>query len=1064
MADLVHADIAYTYRKFKVVIDEITSQNRTLAAIERLLVNAGQAFRERRYLDAIESYQEARSILWRQLFPLHFLIEEKVAGTDLSKAFASYGAEWLNVLPIEEAAAGVRPREMVDFDPGPVFGLMSSNVDAKISGATADLRLSAELRARGNERSAQFFHDRAAAAAPTLVAQIEAASTVVPASPGTQPINPLILQPLDRLGRVRSLTAMRAAGAMSRFDTLSPGVLERPVPVEIPPQLTVEKRSYSVLVGDTLQEMSWSAGAALQADLVLSTVYDKRRALTRLPDALIEPKRVADVAVGLTHAWYFETPLGLAECYHAMGNWTSAERWYLQAAGYSYLNAAVEAPYVWSRLAMLYLDWGNSLFRDDDAPAALPIYTKVLSGDMLEPATPLYTITGLKPAADAARNVIANLATPEAITASPAISSVIFDIQAQLAKIAGGLDFWGHWAQNVPIWTFDYLQSVAINLCQLAVSAERDAISFWDKADNGSLTRLQLSQNIAQSAAEREAALRQVDAAKQELNVYVLGQAIAQQRASAARANSTDYASKSRAWSMHQALSAQMSGGEDGNASQLNRLADRMMQGGYSLSGDRGTLAAAEQLSASRLQNQYEINRMNREANLLDLVGVQAQQERAAAQARVSAVEASAKASLVRLNGAVELLNAFDQQRFTPEVWNLLGDKMNQLSQRYLTMALDVAKRMQRAYNFENDVLRKIIKPDYMSDTVKGMLASDTLMLDVQSFTFDLITSTTIKQQPVRQTVSLAQRYPFLFETQFRAKGRIEFQTDLDDFDSVYPGTYAGRIEHVEVVVDGIVPARGLSGTLTNAGISHYRVPASAADGGNGVKHRVQARETLVLSDYDLRGDAIIVDSDRRRRRIFEGAGLASTWTLELPKAANTVDYQAIVDVRLTFTYQSRFDPDLRDQVLAELAARPQANERQRPYPLRWLFPDAFFIFYGSGVLDLTLGRGDFAATETDPMLSEVSLIVTATPRARAGGLVLQVAAPGTPTVSVTTAADGTVAVTDLTAAVGGTALGDYRVELRAADNPSWVTGGKLDLSGIDNIALVLGYSFTPRS
>ena len=41
--------------------------------------------------------------------------------------------------------------------------------------------------------------------------------------------------------------------------------------------------------------------------------------------------------------------------------------------------------------------------------------------------------------------------------------------------------------------------------------------------------------------------------------------------------------------------------------------------------------------------------------------------------------------------------------------------------------SLDIAKRMQRAYNFENDVQRTIIKPDYMSQSVKGMLAADTL-------------------------------------------------------------------------------------------------------------------------------------------------------------------------------------------------------------------------------------------------------------------------------------------------------------------------------------------------
>ena len=72
--------------------------------------------------------------------------------------------------------------------------------------------------------------------------------------------------------------------------------------------------------------------------------------------------------------------MGLAECYHALGDWVAGrEPWYLTAAKYEYLNAAVEAPYVWGRLATLYLDWGDSLFRDDDAAAAKAIYETVLA-------------------------------------------------------------------------------------------------------------------------------------------------------------------------------------------------------------------------------------------------------------------------------------------------------------------------------------------------------------------------------------------------------------------------------------------------------------------------------------------------------------------------------------------------------------------------------------------------------------------------------------------------------------------------------------------------------------
>lgn len=407
----------------------------------------------------------------------------------------------------------------------------------------------------------------------------------------------------------------------------------------------------------------------------------------------------------------------------------------------------------------------------------------------------------------------------------------------------------------------------------------------------------------------------------------------------------------------------------------------------------------------------------------------------------------------------------FDAQRFTPDVWNRLGQRMSALSQRYLGMALDVAKRMQRAYNFEQDVSRLIIKSDYAGDAVSGFLAADSLMADIQGFAYDLVTSTAPKSQPIKQTISLAASYPFAFENALRTTGRMDFETRIEDFDVAYPGTFAGRIEHVEVAIDGIVPARGISGTLSCAGISHYRVPAADwAAGTSGLKHRVQNAETAVLSDYDVRSDTLVTDTDTRQLRVFEGAGVASSWTLDLPPSINELNYGAITDVRLTFSYQARYDPDLKTKVLADLATRPALHQRSRAIPLLWLFPDAFFAFYRSGVLSFSLAQSFFPLTEQAPQLQGVSLLVVAAPAARQQGIRLNVTAPGKSAVAVTTQADGSVPSSDLTAADGGSALGDWTLELNAADNPSWVIGGALALDPIVNMSLLLSYEFTPRS
>ena len=116
-------------------------------------------------------------------------------------------------------------------------------------------------------------------------------------------------------------------------------------------------------------------------------------------------------------------------------------------------------------------------------------------------------------------------------------------------------------------------------------------------------------------------------------------------------------------------------------------------------------------------------------------------------------------------------------------------------------------------------------------------------------------------------------------------------------------------------------------------------------------------------------------------------------------------------------------------------------------------------------MLTFALTAGDFALTEKNPVLTDVSLVVATTPGSKAPGIKLKVALPSSATVPATTDADGIVQAAALaTAVTGQSAIGQYSIELDAADNPGWVSNGALTLDPIDNIGLVIGYSFTPRA
>ena len=1067
MAKAAKADM-YSFRAvdrvFGTVFQPDSAAGAALAAIDATLAAAHAAHLDRRYADAVRGYTDVRSMAYAQLNPGAGGSRRVALDPRLFEPLLSLSVEWMNVLPVSAPVAAVRPRQEIDpalFAQASAFDAVGLRTPERATpvaaAAAADLTLAVTLEESGNGTAATFFRDRATRTAPDLVAKL----TPVVAPPGGGPVVPAngLLGNGLLTRRARGLDD-ELATRLVRASRFAEPIDIRPPRVELPPAVTVE-RSVGTLIGDRVEVFTWAVGDAPPVARVRAALYADRVTRTDLREVIRFPVVPSDLALSLPHLYFYLIPLGLAESLHALGDHPAAEAEYLRAASYEFLNAAIEAPYVWTRLATLYLDWADSLYRDGDAAAALPLYERILTTDGAEPASALYTTPGLRPGADVARAVLADLAGADTLDVDQAIAAVVVEAHQQLTKISGGLDFWGFWGTTVPIWTFDYLQGVAVNFAQLAVGAERDVINFWDRAGQATLTRQQLVGAAASSAAEVQAADMQTRASQAELNAYQTGVVLATVRAQDAHDNAEEYERQSDLAISYSAASSQVSGGDDGDPAELNRLADRLLSG-HSIRGSRGTISAAGQLAGAKANRKYEIDALRRQAVELDLARAQARAETVAAAARADASRAAATVARIRQQNAQQLLTAYDEQFFTADVWQRMGDTMYRLYQRYLAMALRAARLMQQAYNFETDQALRLIRSDYATDEVKGLLGADALLADVQTFTYDLITSTAGKPQPVRQTVSLAERYPLAFE-QLRRTGAMDFETRIDDFDALYPGTYAGRIDAVEVEVDGLVPPAGLSGTLTNSGISSYRVPLAAwADPAtSGLKHRVQNRETLVLSDWTARQDTLLSGDDRRKLRVFEGAGLVSSWRLAFPPAVNDLDFGALLDVRLTFYYQARFDPDLADKVTAELATRPGFTSRQRAVPLRWLYPDAFFAFQDTGQLRFTLRRADFPANQTAPRLDSVGVLLATDGSVPAGGLHVGLTTPGKPRAVAVTDAAG--AVDSFAGLVGDTALGDYVIDLSAADDPVLAPGGTLELGPMVNVVLLFDYSFTPR-
>ncbi|PEZ06746.1 hypothetical protein CN326_09720 [Bacillus sp. AFS018417] len=808
-------------------------------------------------------------------------------------------------------------------------------------------------------------------------------------------------------------------------------------------------------------EVLWESGDRLPVDQFVNDFYDPRTSYESLSDLRFPDELPSDFAVQIPHVYFYVIPVALGDCYNALGEFETAESYYLEAADYEYINSNLESPALWLKLAENVLEMGDQYYKNDEYQSALDIYRKVMeppgTTPVVWPESPLYKHPALKSVGQKVEEMLKDFDASGAGDLNPTLAIIVLTVRKRLTQLQAGLDFLGLSSDIVPIWSFEYLQNAARYFAQQAVQAEREFINFLDRGENEEFSRQQLNQAANIANAEYGLAVKQREAAEAELDVCKAGQTLATSRRNNAQQNYNDYNSMSweRIW-----LSRDNAWFSSENPWELTSPI-----GGNGPNAGRHLheVIADKTERLQTITRDYELASMKRQIEELKNAEVVAQAQVKAANAQVNVGWYNQYISNLREQAAKDNIKAFDNQLFTPEVWKRMGIFMRNISNNYFDMALRVAKMMQRAYNFENDVNRQMIKADYSAQTVKGMLAGEALLLDIDSFTYDQIVTIKRKQIPVKQTISLVERYPFLFETQLRQTGRMQFETRLEDFDLAFPGTYGRRIENVEVEIEGILPRSGIRGTLTNNGISRYRTQDI-----NQIKFRIQPKETLLLSEYRLKEDAFVFPTDTRKLKIFEGAGVESTWTLEIPKATNDLDFYSITDIRITFYYNAFYDQTLEGAVKEQLASFTGATVRQKSIPLRWAYPDVFFHFQDTGKLAFSLDSIDFPFNEQNPQIRKLAMMLITEPGMNPSNWKIRFGVPGhAEPVAASPNEKGEIVAASghpWEPLVTGKAIGDYLIEIRAEENPDLVENGVLKLNKIRNIIFILEYEYKPRT
>jgi tetratricopeptide (TPR) repeat protein len=903
----------------------------------------------------------------------------------------------------------------------------------------------------GDEKNAKASFDAARAFLPRNVERIDARSA------SSERVNGDSVR--DSSGPLYLLLA----GTDGEWFWLAPTVEER--------QARQGNNQLRVRVGSEVRQVALGDGFVTQ---IVNQFYKPRVEATELDKLRLYLEHPANLLVALPHLYGFVLPMDIGDCYAALGRNTEAIEYYRKALDYEYLNKHIEAPHVWVKIARAIVQEGDSLYRRGDTAAARAMYEKVVRSDNKVPADSLLYQTEkfksmrqrVQKVVDAAR-ASANF-TEQGFTLQDAIN----DAQASVNDIADNSEFSGllfyvlgqetkldfnlDWlvSEETPIWSFEFLQATARYYAQHAIQAWREYVSYRASAEQTAMTGRELEQTVTMAGMDRDVHTAQTELAKKQFEVTqtVIDSATNHINNLVAARDEFDIKGfviadldrlQTLATYAGNPINLQATHWDWGSGYKIDTLPASLQDYSAAISAYRNQLSHEMQLA--------NFNQQIAEAGDQKTIA-EKQQEVADAQQKV--VYFQSLAADQRATFAEQNLDFFKSKEISADLLHALADRLGETAQQYLNLGIQTAFMMERAYMVENDRDLKRIRKDYADPKVGNLTAGDSLLLDIDSFTFDLLVNVKGKRNRVRHVISLADYAPQAF-AKFVETGVMEFSITSEIMDRAYPGTYLHRIQNVEIEIEGLQVPEGMTGTLTNLGLSTWRRESGVTNS------RITPPETMILSGFRLRRDLSLFRSDPNRLGLFENCGTAASWRLEVPPATNDIDYTTISDVRLVLFFHCLHSPELETKIRAKFHKTGEAGQ---VFSALLHAPDQFFAFgpppNGTNKITFNLNPRVFPYFQRNQRVTEIGVHVLQQTEAGLAkpfdGVPLIVRMAGQ-SGQGTTNSQGTLATDNgagALAALVGQPVGDVEIEF---------TGTDAQLSEVANVILLLNYSFDYR-
>ena len=295
-------------------------------------------------------------------------------------------------------------------------------------------------------------------------------------------------------------------------------------------------------------------------------------------------------------------------------------------------------------------------------------------------------------------------------------------------------------------------------------------------------------------------------------------------------------------------------------------------------------------------------------------------------------------------------------QKFTnQQLYNWMVGQLSGIYFQSYQLAFDIAKRAERAYRYELGLRdSNFIQFGYWDSLKKGLLSGERLHHDLKRMDVAYLDQNK-REYEITKHISLVTIDPISL-VKLRETGECFVSLPEALFDLDYPGHYMRRIKSVSLTIPCVTgPYAGVNCTLTqlNSSIRH-------ANTLSGSQHQYSrgADDSRFADSFGViqsivtshgQSDGGLFETNLRDERYlpFEGAGVISTWRIELPSVFPAFDYNTISDVVLHVRYTARDGGGtLKQRVAGELTAAinsieesARGNGLARLFSLRQEFP-----------------------------------------------------------------------------------------------------------------------------